>query len=55
MLPFGTDAAGLAGLVLAVTQGLSVLARDGGSRAALLAVVEAALLAWPGAGGRGGF
>ncbi|MGI3903538.1 MAG: TetR/AcrR family transcriptional regulator [Janthinobacterium lividum] len=47
-LPSDTDAAGLAGLVMAVTQGLSVLARDGASRASLLAVVEVALKGWPG-------
>ena len=46
-LPPGTKAAALAGLVLAVTQGLSVLARDGATRAFLLAVVEAAMQAWP--------
>ncbi len=46
-LPPGTDAASLAGLVMAVTQGLSVLARDGATRAALLAIVEASLRAWP--------
>ena len=48
ILPLGTQAAPLAGLVLAVTQGMSVLARDGASRASLLAVIEAALRAWPG-------
>ena len=47
VLPLGTQAAALAGLVLAVTQGMSVLARDGASRASLLAMVEAALRAWP--------
>ena len=47
VLPPGTQPATLAGLVLAVTQGMSVLARDGASRASLLAVVEAALRAWP--------
>ena len=47
-LPSGTQAAALAGLVLAVTQGMSVLARDGASRASLLAMVKAALRAWPG-------
>lgn len=47
-LPAGTQAAALAGLVLAVTQGMSVLARDGASRASLLTMVEAALRAWPG-------
>lgn len=48
VLPPGTQAAALAGLVLAVTQGMSVLARDGAPRASLLAVVTAALRAWPG-------
>jgi AcrR family transcriptional regulator len=48
VLPPGTQAAPLAGLVLAVTQGMSVLARDGASRTSLLAMVEAALRAWPG-------
>ncbi len=47
VLPPGTQAAALAGLVLAVTQGMSVLARDGASRASLLAIAEAALHAWP--------
>lgn len=48
VLPPGTRAAPLAGLVLAVTQGMSVLARDGASRTSLLAMVEAALRGWPG-------
>ncbi len=48
VLPPGAQAAPLAGLILAVTQGMSVLARDGASRASLLAIVEAALQAWPG-------
>ena len=52
VLPGGTDAAALAGLVLAVTQGMSVLARDGATRASLLAVVRGALGAWP-AGAKG--
>ena len=47
VLPRGTQAAALAGLVLAVTQGMSVLARDGTTRASLLAIVEATLRAWP--------
>ena len=47
VLPPGTQAAAVAGLVLAVTQGLSVLARDGATRASLLAIVEVALCAWP--------
>ncbi len=47
VLPPGTQAAALAGLVLAVTRGMSVLARDGANRASLLAIVQAALRAWP--------
>ena len=47
VLPSGTDAAGLSGLVMAVMQGMSVLARDGADRSALLAIVDAALKAWP--------
>ena len=47
VLPPGTQAAALAGLALAVTQGMSVLARDGATREALLVIVEAALGAWP--------
>lgn len=49
-LPVGTQAAALAGVVMAVTQGMSVLARDGASRTSLLAIVEAALRAWPSIG-----
>ncbi len=48
VLPPEMDAAGLAGLVMAVTQGMSALARDGTPRASLLAIVDAALQAWPG-------
>lgn len=47
LLPPETKAAALAGLVVTVTQGMSVLARDGASRKSLLAIVEAALRAWP--------
>ena len=47
LLPPETQAAALAGLVLAVTQGMSVLARDGATRASLLAIVQAASHAWP--------
>jgi len=50
-LPPATDPAALSGLVMAVIQGMSVLARDGASRAALLATVQAALRAWPGCPG----
>jgi len=46
-LPAATDAAALAGLVMAVAQGMSVLARDGASRSTLLGIVAAALAAWP--------
>lgn len=46
-LPPSTDVAGLAGLVMAVSQGMSVLARDGATRAALTAIVDATLQAWP--------
>ena len=41
------DVAGLAGMVMAVIQGMSVLARDGTDRAGLLAIVACALQAWP--------
>ena len=47
VLPPGSQAAALARLVVAVTQGMSVLAREGASRASLLDVAEAALRAWP--------
>ena len=47
VLPSDTNVAGLAGLVMAVTQGMSALARDGALRASLLAIVEVALQAWP--------
>ncbi len=47
LMPSATDAASLAGMVVAITQGMSVLARDGAPRAALLAVAMAALQAWP--------
>lgn len=46
-LPERADAAALAGLVMAVVQGFSVLARDGADRRHLLEIVEAALAAWP--------
>ena len=47
LLPRDARAAALADLVVAVMQGLSVMARDGSDRAALQAVVDAALEAWP--------
>lgn len=46
-LPENTEAESLAGHVMAVIQGLSTLARDGASRAKLLAVADVALRAWP--------
>ncbi len=46
-LPPDTDAMTLALLIVAVTQGMSVLARDGGSREQLQAIARAALKAWP--------
>jgi len=45
-LPPGTDTARLAAFYTTLLQGLSVQARDGASRAALEAVVEAGLAAW---------
>ena len=47
LLPPNADADALANLVIAVMQGLSVLARDGADRASLQAVVDAALQTWP--------
>lgn len=51
-LPADADPEALAGLVVAVVQGLSALARDGAGRGALLAVVEQALQGWPERPGR---
>ncbi len=42
-----TNAEALAGLVIAVIQGMSVLARDGADRRALLGIVDTALVGWP--------
>lgn len=47
LLPNDTDAAALAALVVTVVQGLSVLARDGVSRAALSRIADSSLHAWP--------
>lgn len=47
ILPSGSSANALSGLVMAVSQGMSVLARDGARRASLLAIVDAAMQAWP--------
>lgn len=46
-LPDDTDVDALAGHMMAMTQGLSTLARDGASREKLLRVVNAAMAAWP--------
>ena len=46
LMPPDTQSASLANLTLAVTQGLSVLARDGVDRAHLLAVAESATKGW---------
>lgn len=47
VLPGTTDAHALAGLVITMMQGLSVLARDGIGRASLRAIAITALQAWP--------
>ena len=47
LLPAATDAVALAGLVMALIQGISVLARDGAPRARLIAIGNVALGAWP--------
>lgn len=47
LLSPATDAVALAGLIMAVAQGMSVLARDGASRAVLVAIVAATMAAWP--------
>jgi AcrR family transcriptional regulator len=47
VLPQDTHAAALSGLVMAVIQGMSVLARDGMSRALLIEIADTALAAWP--------
>ncbi len=47
LLPISTDSASLAGLVVAVIQGLSVLARDGMDQAALIEIASVATKSWP--------
>jgi AcrR family transcriptional regulator len=47
VLPETTDTHALAGLVMTIMQGLSVLARDGIGRASLQAIAMTALKAWP--------
>jgi AcrR family transcriptional regulator len=46
-LPKGCDTAALAAFYMAILQGMSVQARDGASRAALMAIAERAMNAWP--------
>ena len=46
-LPRGTDASALANFYMAVIAGMSLQARDGASRKSLLAMVDAAMRAWP--------
>jgi hypothetical protein len=46
-LPSETDTAALAGLFMAVVQGMSVQAIDGENAAKMHAVADAALAAWP--------
>lgn len=45
-LPAGPDPAALAGFVMTVLQGLSLQARDGATRATLLAIADVAIHAW---------
>ena len=47
LLPADTNSASLAALVIAVIQGMSVLARDGHGRETLVGVADAAMMAWP--------
>jgi AcrR family transcriptional regulator len=47
ILPQDTDVAAIAGLVMTVMQGMSVLARDGASRAQLLSIIKHMMNAWP--------
>ena len=47
LLPGSTDARAITDLVLAVVQGMSVLARDDVPRQRLLALAEQAILTWP--------
>ena len=47
LLPTGTRSGALADLAMAVTQGMSVLARDSADRAALIEVALASMSGWP--------
>lgn len=48
VLPADTNAKSLASLAIALVQGMSVLARDGGRREDLRDIVTVAMNAWPG-------
>jgi AcrR family transcriptional regulator len=47
LMPHATRSEVLADLALAMTQGMSVLARDGADRETLLAVAQASIMGWP--------
>lgn len=47
ILPAATNAASLAAMVVAVIQGMSVLARDGLTRDALTGIADSTMRAWP--------
>jgi len=47
ILPPSTDAAALAAFVIALVQGMSVLARDGMKRKQLKVMINTAMIAWP--------
>lgn len=47
LLPKETDPAILASLAVCLTQGMSVLARDGASRQTLLSIVDQSMKSWP--------
>jgi AcrR family transcriptional regulator len=49
-LPVDMDAAGLAGFLMTIIQGMSTMARDGASREKLLSIAGIAMRAWPDAG-----
>jgi AcrR family transcriptional regulator len=44
----GIDPASLAGTIMAVIQGMAILARDGATREKLLAIANTCMAAWPG-------
>jgi len=46
-LPAGTDTRALSAYIITVQQGLSMRARDGGSRAELMRTADLAMAAWP--------